>query len=138
MPRILLVLTALAIWIYGIIDVTRTHDTTRFPGRLKKPAWLALTIFLPTVGSLLWIIFTFPIKFPAKEISLGGNPFSRYSPSKKKKEPVAPDDDIEFLKKIDSYNRFREWEREQEKKKDSGESDSEKNFSDPDDKGPVS
>lgn len=104
-------LLAISIWIYGIIDVIRT-DTTRMPGRLRKPAWLALTVLVPVLGSLLWIAFSFPVKFPQQNISLGSFGRGRSS-SQRRRRPVAPDDDPDFLSRLDAENRFREWERQQ-------------------------
>ncbi len=104
-------LFAVSIWIYGIIDVIRT-DTTRMPGRLRKPAWLALTVLVPVFGSLLWIAFSFPVKFPQQNISLGSFGRGRSS-SQRRRRPVAPDDDPDFLSRLDAENRFREWERQQ-------------------------
>ncbi|RTE47679.1 hypothetical protein DDD64_08375 [Actinotignum sanguinis] len=104
-------LLAVSIWIYGIIDVIRT-DTTRMPGRLRKPAWLALTVLVPVLGSLLWIAFSFPVKFPQQNISLGSFGRGRSS-SQRRRRPVAPDDDPDFLSRLDAENRFREWERQQ-------------------------
>ncbi|MDE1536346.1 MULTISPECIES: PLD nuclease N-terminal domain-containing protein [Actinotignum] len=111
MARVIMALLAVSIWIYGIIDVIRT-DTTRMPGRLRKPAWLALTVLVPVLGSLLWIAFSFPVKFPQQNISLGSFGRGRSS-SQRRRRPVAPDDDPDFLSRLDAENRFREWERQQ-------------------------
>lgn len=110
MPRIVPIVLAVALWIYAIIDCART-DSTQMPGRLKKGPWLALVIFLPIIGSAIWLYLAWKMSHPNgiedSAISFGGNSASR------PRGPVAPDDDPEFLARLDAENRFREWERQQ-------------------------
>ena len=110
MPRIVLIVLAVALWIYAIIDCARS-DRTRMPGRLQKGAWLALVIVLPIIGSLVWLYFAWRMEHPGGlgDSTLtfgGGNP-------RRPQGPVAPDDDPEFLARLEAENRFREWERQQ-------------------------
>jgi hypothetical protein len=47
-------LAALALWIYCVIDVITTDEATM--RNLPKGLWLIIVIFLPTVGSIAWLI----------------------------------------------------------------------------------
>ncbi len=52
--RGLLGIALLALWIYCIVDViTRDESEIR---NLPKIVWLLIVVFLPTIGSLLWLI----------------------------------------------------------------------------------
>lgn len=103
MVRAAIFLLALAVWLYGIVDCART-DGAEMPGRLGKTAWLLLVIFLPVVGTIIWITVMWPYRHPQRTITFGGR-----SPQ----QPVAPDDDTDFLDRLDNQLKFQEWEREQ-------------------------
>ena len=107
MARIVPIVLAVALWIFAIIDCART-DKSLMPGRLSKGAWLALVIVLPVIGSLIWLWLSWQTKHPEGWGELGGG--SRRQPPR---GPVAPDEDPEFLARLDAENRFREWERKQ-------------------------
>ncbi|MDY5152947.1 PLDc N-terminal domain-containing protein [Actinobaculum suis] len=110
MARVLMALFAVTVWVYGIVDCVRT-DQSQVPGRLAKSAWIALTVVLPVLGSVLWIALSWPLKYPTGSISLGGQGLRRDRP--RRSGQVAPDDDPEFLSRLDARVRFREWERQQ-------------------------
>lgn len=111
MPRVILAITIIAIWIYGIIDCARSPKDS-MPGRLPKSVWIVVT-FIPVVGALLWLILSWPIKHPN---GFGTIEVGRGRPRKPEPDgPIAPDDDPEFLAKLDARNRFAEWERQQAK-----------------------
>ncbi|MGO1590454.1 PLD nuclease N-terminal domain-containing protein [Ancrocorticia sp.] len=104
MARIVPIVLAVAVWIFAIIDCART-DRALMPGKLSKGAWMALVIVLPVIGSFLWLWLSWNTKHPDGFGDLGG---TRRQPPK---GPVAPDDDPEFLARLDAENRFHEWER---------------------------
>jgi hypothetical protein len=53
-------LVLLALWLYCIIDVITTDDSTvRY---LPKLVWLLIVIFLPDIGSILWLVAGRPEK----------------------------------------------------------------------------
>lgn len=86
MPRFLFIFVLVCIWLYFIVEASMTHN----PSVLPRYAWVLLTLFLPGVGTLLWIFF--------------GRVRRRRSP--------APDDDPRFLRSIDDEmwrRRLREW-----------------------------
>ena len=72
-----------AVYIDCIIDVLRTPtDRTR---TLPRWLWLVLVIFVPVVGSLLWLVLGRIWQIPG---------------AGRRRGPVAPDDDPNFLKKL--------------------------------------
>lgn len=74
------------IWLYFIVEASMTRN----PSVLPRYAWVLITIFLPGLGTLLWIAF------------------GRHRRSRS----VAPDDDPRFLKSLDEdlwRKRLREW-----------------------------
>ena len=108
MPRVALAIFIVALWIYGLIDCARTPRAS-MPGRLPKWVWMLLAL-VPVLGSLLWLGLSWWAKHPeglSGTLSLG----RRSGPQASEPAPVAPDDDPEFLAKLDARNRFAEWER---------------------------
>ena len=84
MLRVFAVILAVAVYIYCIIDVARTpRGETR---TLPKWLWLILVIFVPLIGSALWLALGRVWRLPG---------------SGRRRGPVAPDDDPNFLKKLD-------------------------------------
>jgi hypothetical protein len=87
MLRVAGVLLALALYIWFIVDVLRTpRGDVRV---LPKFVWLILVVLIPLLGGLLWFIAGRPRPQRPR--------FGRRRP----RGPVAPDDDPNFLRKID-------------------------------------
>ncbi len=85
MLRVFGVILLVAIYIYCIIDVLRTpRDDAR---TLPKWVWLILVIFVPLIGSLLWLVFGRVWRRPG-------------SWRARRRGPTAPDDDPNFLKQL--------------------------------------
>ncbi len=91
MVRLLLVILPLAFLIYGLIDCLRTDSADM--RSLPKPAWLLVIILLPLIGVALWLIFGRPAYSP--------QPGSYPRPS------MAPDDDPDFLRNLETARRHR-------------------------------
>lgn len=109
MLRVLPVIFAVALIIYTFIDCART-DSSAMPAKISKPLWLALIALVPVLGALIWLYFKYQHIFTSDypSPSFGGqNPFSRPRPPK---GPVAPDDDPEFLARLEARNRRRAYE----------------------------
>jgi hypothetical protein len=51
-------LAVLALWAYCIFDVIRTDDTS--VQNLPKMFWLLIVIFVPTIGSIAWLLLGRP------------------------------------------------------------------------------
>lgn len=89
MPRVLVAVAVLAIYVYGIVDVIRTDkNLTR---GISKTAWIVVVVVLPVVGAALWFIIGRPRK-------AGPAPQS-YT------RTMAPDDDPDFLRNLELRRR---------------------------------
>ncbi len=108
MARVIPIIIGIALIIYAFIDVART-DSSRMPARISKPVWLLLVAIVPVLGALIWLFFKYQYIFTSDyKVSGGaGSPFSR---PKKPQGPVAPDDDPEFLARLEARNRRRAYE----------------------------
>lgn len=90
MLRYLPVILVLGLAVYCFIDVFVT-DQRRFRS-LGKPLWL-LVVLLPVIGAILWLTL--------------GRPHHKAKPAsdtihlRRPPRPVAPDDDPEFLRRLD-------------------------------------
>lgn len=84
MLRVFGVILAVAIYIYCIIDVIRTPAGEM--RTLPKWLWLILVVLVPLLGSALWLVLGRVWRSPG---------------SRRRRGPLAPDDDPTFLKKLD-------------------------------------
>ncbi len=101
MLRVVLVLLGLAVYIWFIVDVLRTPGpATR---ALPKAVWLLIVILLPLIGGVLWL--------------LAGRP-KPDRPRRRKRGPVAPDDDPHFLRQISDDA----WAEKMRRRREEGES----------------
>jgi len=86
MSRFLPAFVLACIWLYFIVEASMTRN----PSVLPRYAWVLITIFLPGVGTLLWIAFG----------------------RQRRGRSLAPDDDIRFLRSLDDEmwrRRLRDW-----------------------------
>ncbi|MFP7707422.1 PLD nuclease N-terminal domain-containing protein [Trueperella sp. LYQ141] len=101
MGRILPIIFLIALVIYAVMDCVRTPV---MPARISKLAWLLLIILVPGIGALIWLYFKYQNVFNSGYRSVGfGRPAA---PS----GPVAPDDDPEFLARLEARNRRKAYE----------------------------
>ncbi len=96
--RGLLLIAAIGIWFYCVVDVIRSE--TSAVRHLHKLVWLTFVLLIPTIGALAWL-------FLGRPEPLGSRMFEpRPSPSR------APDDSPEFLASLsDEIKRRRRVER---------------------------
>ena len=91
MLRVVVVVAVLVVFVYGLVDVIRT-DPRQTKG-ISKPAWIVVQIVLPVIGAVLWFLIGRPR-------GTGPDPVRRtYS------QPVAPDDDPDFLRNLELRRR---------------------------------
>ncbi len=83
MLRVVAVLLGLAVYIWFIVDVLRTSGASI--RTLPKYVWLLIVVLIPLLGGVLWL--------------LGGRP--RGQGRRRKRGPVAPDDNPAFLRQLD-------------------------------------
>lgn len=127
-----MILTAIALHIYTFIDVLRT-DRTALPARLPKVAWALLTLIVPVIGPLLWLFFKNQHLFRPGTTLSSDSLRKPFSSSNKPRGPVAPDDDPEFLARLEAQNRRRAYE--QQKREENGDIPTAETPDEPDDDG---
>ncbi len=100
MGRFILVLAIITLYIYALIDVWRAPSgEVRI---LPKWLWMVVVILVFIAGPVLWLVLGRPKAQypPAGGDGGGGSSGRRPGP----RGPVAPDDDPEFLKRIDEQS----------------------------------
>ncbi|HZK52448.1 MAG TPA: PLD nuclease N-terminal domain-containing protein [Actinomycetota bacterium] len=103
----------LALWIYCIVDVIATNEGVI--RNLPKLVWLLIVIFVPTIGSIVWLFLGRPER---AGLAPGDSNF-RAEPRGPRLDPsarralgtMAPDDDPRYLAELDERTkRLRDWE----------------------------
>ncbi|GLI30523.1 MULTISPECIES: PLD nuclease N-terminal domain-containing protein [Brachybacterium] len=90
MARGILAVLSIALTVFALADCVQTQDD-KVRG-VPKWAWIVLIVLIPWVGPLTWL-------FVGKERSWGRG--SSGSPGPRRDGPLAPDEDPEFLRKLD-------------------------------------
>jgi len=117
----LLALALLVLWIYCILDVIATDDS--LIRNLPKIVWLLIVIFVPTIGSIAWLLLGRPEKagFTPGDSTYRAEPRGgRFDRSSRRSVGViAPDDDPAFLDELDERTkRLRAWEEDLKRRED--------------------
>lgn len=89
MPRVLVAVAVLAIYVYGIVDVIRTDK--HLTRGISKTAWMVVVLVLPVVGAALWFII--------------GRPRGSRPAPQTYARTTAPDDDPDFLRNLELRRR---------------------------------
>lgn len=97
--RNLLALAVLGLIVYTIIDVVRSDERERLG--LHRLLWVAFIVLLPVIGSVTWLLVR---RTPRRDAGRG--PGIGQVP----RAPLAPDDDPEFLWRLEQERRRRERE----------------------------
>lgn len=106
MLRAIPAILSIAIAIFALADCVQTEDE-RVRG-LPKWAWIVLIVLIPWVGPITWLIV-------GKDRTGGaGRGPGRGAP--RRSGPMAPDEDPEFLRKLDEDIRRERRERERRRK----------------------
>jgi Phospholipase_D-nuclease N-terminal len=93
MVRVIAILVVVGLMVYAYVDCLRAD--ARDLRRLPRPAWL-LVILVPLVGPIAYL--------------LAGRPLA--APDEPDVRPLAPDDDPEFLRRLDLERRRRQADEE--------------------------
>ena len=103
-------LALLALWIYCVFDAISSDET--LIRNLPKMFWLLIVIFVPTIGSIAWLLLGRP---EGASFKIGDT--SAYRPSPRRQLP--PDDDPRFLSRLDEdARRLRMWEEDLKRRED--------------------
>lgn len=105
MARVVLIFLGVAVWIFGLIDCLRApRANVRL---LPKSVWLVTIVLVPGIGAVAYLL----LGRPARRQQPGGGGFGA------RRGPRPPDDDPEFLRKIDEQA----WRERMKRKRGSGE-----------------
>jgi hypothetical protein len=104
--RVVLPLLALGLLIYALLDIAGTEKKDL--GGVPKWFWAVVVIVLPVLGPLVWIVFR--VARPRSAQAYGSGP--SWGPSgrpgrgpRRPSGPVAPDDDPDFLWRLEQERR---------------------------------
>ncbi|MEV7973617.1 PLD nuclease N-terminal domain-containing protein [Cellulomonas sp. NPDC089187] len=112
MARVLLFLLIIALAVYAAVDVTNSeeHDRRGLPAGL----WLVIVVVFPVIGPILWFMVS-----RSQRAARAGGPSSgggagrpSAGPTRPQRGPVAPDDDPDFLWRLEQEQRRRKREQE--------------------------
>lgn len=123
MGKVLIYVVLLGIWVYALVDLSRTPpDMVRI---LPKWLWVVILFVLGVVGVPLWFLLGRP-RESLPPPGGGGNGGGGLGVGPRPPRPLAPDDDPDFLKRLDEQSwaarmeRLRR-ERESGRRRDAGE-----------------
>ena len=111
----------LALWIYCIVDVIATNEN--LIRNLPKLVWLLIVIFVPTIGSIVWLL----LGRPERTGFASGDSTYRVEPRSTRPDhsaprslgTLAPDDDERYLAELDERTkRLRDWEADLRRRED--------------------
>jgi hypothetical protein len=121
MRNILLILVVVGLMAYALADVWGSDEDER--GGLPRWLWVLLIVLLPLLGAISWIVVRLAARRSgagpsAPNSGPGGGGGNRPTPSPRSPRPgprrpagpVAPDDDPEFLWRLEQEKRKRERE----------------------------
>lgn len=95
LARVLLVVGLLFLWVYGLLDAARA-DASRVRN-LPKSIWQLITILVPALGSLLWLLAGKPARLAGPR-GTPGVPAEYDRPGRARASN--PDDDAAFLERL--------------------------------------
>lgn len=100
----LLPLIAVGLAVYALVDLASSDDEDR--GGIPKGLWVVLIVLLPFVGPIAWIL----VKRSHRSVpryGTGGRPGAgSTTPARRRRNaPLAPDDDPEFLWRLEQQQR---------------------------------
>ena len=103
MPRALVYIVPIALAIYALIELSRSEPVER--AGLHPLAWVAIILFLPVVGPVIWILLSRSRRRAAGgPAAAPGSRRGRSGPAAPR-APLAPDDDPDFLWRLERDRR---------------------------------
>jgi hypothetical protein len=106
--RYLPVLLAIALVVYCVVDIAGSTQDERLG--LPRGIWVLL-VLVPFVGALAWLVVSRSRRAAVAQAGTGVARGGRdAAPRRRHQGPVAPDDDPEFLRRLDQERRRREAE----------------------------
>ncbi|MEA2702469.1 MAG: hypothetical protein QOI56_1637 [Actinomycetota bacterium] len=84
-------LALLGLWLYCIIDVVTTDDS--LVRNLPKMVWLLIVLFLPDIGSVIWLVAGRP---PSASFRIGGDVGGGVGRPPSTRRPVGIEDRADF------------------------------------------
>jgi len=102
MLRVLLPLLAVGLAVYALVDLASSDEEER--GGIPKGLWVVLIVLLPFLGPIAWIIVKRAQRGSGGRYGSTGRPSP--GPGRRRRDvPVAPDDDPEFLWRLEQQQR---------------------------------
>jgi Phospholipase_D-nuclease N-terminal len=97
-----LVFIAVLVWLYAFYDaLTAPAERVR---NLPKAVWLLIVLLLPEIGAIAWFVWGRPRTEVRARVRQ--SPFGRQAHGgARRHRPLAPDDDAEFLRRLDDDRR---------------------------------
>ncbi|MGF0115645.1 PLDc N-terminal domain-containing protein [Promicromonospora sp. Marseille-Q5078] len=107
--RVILPLLVVGLALYALLDLAGSEEEER--GGLPRWLWAVIILLLPVFGAVAWIV----VKQASRRAPGGRGPSGRSgrprpSGPRRPSGPVAPDDDPEFLWRLEQEKRRRERE----------------------------
>ncbi|MGZ4613451.1 MAG: PLD nuclease N-terminal domain-containing protein [Kineosporiaceae bacterium] len=99
MLRVVVVLVVVGLFVYAFVDCLRAD--ARDLRQLPRPIWL-LAIFVPVVGPVLYLLLGRPVRMTEEPVA----------------RPIAPDDDPEFLRRLDIERRRQRADEERRRRRE--------------------
>ncbi|KGM08524.1 hypothetical protein N869_10830, partial [Cellulomonas bogoriensis 69B4 = DSM 16987] len=106
--RYLVYVIPLAMAIYALIDLSRSQEQER--NGLHPALWVAVIVLLPVLGPLVWILISRLHRTDGGASNPGYRPVRPTPPGRprtRRTGPPAPDDDPDFLWRIERERRRR-------------------------------
>ncbi|MFC0675826.1 PLD nuclease N-terminal domain-containing protein [Brachybacterium hainanense] len=121
MPRVLIALVSIGLSIFALADCIQTEDEN--VRGIPKWAWIVLIVLIPWVGPITWLLVGKDRSSASGSKGLAGAFGPRGADGNggaRRGRPLAPDEDPEFLRKLDEDIRRERREREQRSRREDG------------------
>lgn len=105
MLRLLVYVVPVALAIYALIDFSRSEPSER--AGIRPLVWLAIIVLLPVLGPVVWIVISRTHGSPGGRAARTPRGPSPRTWSARRPGPRAPDDDPDFLWRLEQERRRR-------------------------------